>query len=311
MASSQALSCQILCGQDPRSLEWAVEAGRIALDCRDSCCSITLMCSHPNRSLRARLFMFSSYKYEACLTYSSASPFYILQAHIPGRCYLSPATSPQFKELDVGPSNVLPPVVDLVDLFSTISILTGIAAVEPSIELVDLDEIPIHIWYENIIDRSPWAGIVSTAIYCYKPKKLLEERVLKLVGLSPAPLLVRGSLGPASTSQSLTASTEVGGSNSKEAEVEIADAVEGPNEAKKCKKKHKHRSKSSCSSKSSERNNSRSKLRLGKETVAHTEEEENASLLKELTSWWKEAREGLKCHSCKVAEMEGDELVPD
>ncbi|KAL0444300.1 UNVERIFIED_CONTAM: hypothetical protein Slati_2152700 [Sesamum latifolium] len=46
--------------------------------------------------------------------------------------------------------------------------------------------------------------------------------------------------------------------------------------------------------KSSKRNKSRSERRLAKEAVARAEEEEHLKLIKEITAWWKEAREELR-----------------
>ncbi|KAL0445851.1 UNVERIFIED_CONTAM: hypothetical protein Slati_1713000 [Sesamum latifolium] len=94
-------------------------------------------------------------------------------------------------------------------------------------------------------------------------------------------------------------------------EVANVDADVEPSEPKKRKRKHKHRSKSSCSNKSRKCIKSHSECRLSKEVAACAEEEENTKVLKEVTTWCKEARKELKTSSCKVAKLEGEKLVPD
>ncbi|KAL0447282.1 UNVERIFIED_CONTAM: hypothetical protein Slati_1856100 [Sesamum latifolium] len=157
----------------------------------------------------------------------------------------------------------------------------------------------------------------------YKPRKLLEEEVLCLAGLSPAPLRVRGTLGslvafarlgmlslessqplpprglkvrvlpPPSpvvvTKPVLATRKNASGSTSPRAGVLIRPNPPGPasivNQERRGDKPRKVQ------------------LVLRKRN--------NLKLLKEITAWWKEAREELRSSDHEAVEAEGEKIVPD
>ncbi|KAL0394446.1 UNVERIFIED_CONTAM: hypothetical protein Slati_4410800 [Sesamum latifolium] len=90
----------------------------------------------------------------------------------------------------------------------------------PSLVVVDPDDVPLQVKYQSMISKEPWSAIVSNVRIpiakikeryhiphdyeviiprqfdrMHRPAKLLVEEVLRLAGLSSSPLCVRGSLG--------------------------------------------------------------------------------------------------------------------
>ncbi|KAK4437424.1 hypothetical protein Salat_0076300 [Sesamum alatum] len=83
--------------------------------------------------------------------------------------------------------------------------------------------------------------------------------------------------------------------------------AEGPSELKG--RKRKHHSKGS----GSQRRKAKEAADKAEKQVAadKAEEEENLTLVRELTEWWKETRKELRTPTCKSAKIEGEKLLPD